>query len=231
METFTNDQGVKRSGPTLEPGSPKKMKSTAGQSLGSTPAVDVPANTGVSTTASVPADLRVFADKSVPADTRIPAGPCVSAEAATTTIPSVAQKRTTPPSSIPFSTDDPDASHTVDITFASDDSDEDDTPYPIINGVHLVGWQVSLSKMTYMIAHDDIICHLNSVHHYNWFWKVLPHLNWGQTCVPTLKLGGKLDIVVITYLKLSSFSYRLNGFSLSLPRLTYRSCLEASERL
>nr|GFC89135.1 hypothetical protein [Tanacetum cinerariifolium] len=42
---------------------------------------------------------------------------------------SVAKKRTTPhSSSIPFSTDDPDAAHTVDITFASDDSDKDDTP-------------------------------------------------------------------------------------------------------
>nr|GEV74736.1 copia protein [Tanacetum cinerariifolium] len=39
------------------------------------------------------------------------------------------------------SIDDPDAAHTVDITFASDDSDEDDTPHPIITGVHLLGWQ------------------------------------------------------------------------------------------
>nr|GEY71294.1 hypothetical protein [Tanacetum cinerariifolium] len=31
----------------------------------------------------------------------------------------------------------------------------------------------------------------NSVHHYNWFWKVPPHLNRGQTCVPTLNLGGQ----------------------------------------
>nr|GFB32905.1 hypothetical protein [Tanacetum cinerariifolium] len=31
----------------------------------------------------------------------------------------------------------------------------------------------------------------NSVYHYNWFWKVPPHLNWGQTCVPILKLGGQ----------------------------------------
>nr|GEV91545.1 ribonuclease H-like domain, reverse transcriptase, RNA-dependent DNA polymerase [Tanacetum cinerariifolium] len=30
-----------------------------------------------------------------------------------------------------------------------------------------------------------------SVHHYNWFWKVPSHLTWGQTCVPTLKLGGQ----------------------------------------
>nr|GFA07324.1 hypothetical protein [Tanacetum cinerariifolium] len=179
-----------------------KMKSTAGPSLGSTPADEVPADTGVSTDESVLADQRVPADQSVPADTNIPAGTCVSAEAATTTIPvnapldedepaeessslrrytrkkSVAQKITTPLSSfIPFSTDDPDAAHTVDITFASDDSDEDDTPHPIITddpdaahtvditfasdesdeddtphpiitGVHLLGWQVSLSKMT-----------------------------------------------------------------------------------
>nr|GFB43401.1 hypothetical protein [Tanacetum cinerariifolium] len=142
------------------------MKSTAGPSLGSSPANEVPADTGVSTAVSVPADQHVSADKSVPANTRIPAGPCVSAEDATTTIPvnapldedapaeessslrrsirkkSVAQKRTTPPSSIPFSTDDPDAAHTVDITFASDDSDEDDSPHPIITGVHLLVWQV-----------------------------------------------------------------------------------------
>nr|GFA12055.1 hypothetical protein [Tanacetum cinerariifolium] len=32
----------------------------------------------------------------------------------------------------------------------------------------------------------------NSVHPYNWFWKVPPHLNRGQTCVPTLNLGGTL---------------------------------------
>nr|GFD33818.1 hypothetical protein [Tanacetum cinerariifolium] len=143
VERSTTSQGVKKSGPTLEAGSPKKMKSNAGPSLGSTPADEVPANTGVSTAASVPADHHVFADESVPADTRIPAGPCVSAEDATTTIPvnapldedepveessslrrstrkkSVAQKRTTPPSSIPFSTDDPDTTHMVDITFAS----------------------------------------------------------------------------------------------------------------
>nr|GFB57779.1 hypothetical protein [Tanacetum cinerariifolium] len=87
LERSTTSQGVKRSGPTLEPGSPKKTKSTAGPSLGSTPADEVPADTGVSTAASVPADQRVSADKSVPADTRIPAGPCVSAEDATTTIP------------------------------------------------------------------------------------------------------------------------------------------------
>nr|GEZ63137.1 hypothetical protein [Tanacetum cinerariifolium] len=29
----------------------------------------------------------------------------------------------------------------MDITFASDDSDEDDSPHPIIIGVHLLGWQ------------------------------------------------------------------------------------------
>nr|GFA28792.1 hypothetical protein [Tanacetum cinerariifolium] len=123
----------------------------------------VPADTGVSTDESVPAD------QSVPADTSIPAGTCVSAEAATTTIPVnapldedepaeessslrrstrkkfVAQKRTTPPSSsIPFSTDDLDAAHTVDITFASDDSDEDDTPHPIITGQPLDGLALSL---------------------------------------------------------------------------------------
>nr|GEX95916.1 aminoacyl-tRNA synthetase, class 1a, anticodon-binding [Tanacetum cinerariifolium] len=166
VERSTTSQGVKRSRPTLEPGSPKKMKSTAGPSLGSTLADEVPADTGVFTAASVPADQRVSADKSVPADTLIPADPCVSAEDATTTIPvnapldedelgeeslslrrstrkkSIAQKRTTPLSSIPFSTDDPDAAHTVDITFASDDSDEDDSPHPIITGVYLLGWQV-----------------------------------------------------------------------------------------
>nr|GEY06230.1 hypothetical protein [Tanacetum cinerariifolium] len=102
---------------------------------------------------------RVPADQSVPADASIHAGTCVSAEAATTTIlvnapldedepaeelsslrrsirkKSIAKKRTTPPSSsIPFSTDDPDAAHRVHITFASDDSDDDDTPHPIITG-------------------------------------------------------------------------------------------------
>nr|GEZ38064.1 hypothetical protein [Tanacetum cinerariifolium] len=120
-----------------------KIKSTVERpSLGSTPT-----DTGVSADESVPADQHV------PADTSIPAGTCVSAEDATITIPvnapldkdepaeessflrrsirkkSVAKKRTTPhSSSIPFSTDDPDAAHTVDITFASDDSDKDDTP-------------------------------------------------------------------------------------------------------
>nr|GFA29825.1 hypothetical protein [Tanacetum cinerariifolium] len=175
VERSTTSQGVKRSGPTLEPGSPKKMKSTAGPSLGSTPADEVPADTGVSTAASVPADQHVSADKSVPVDTRIPAGPCVSAEDATTTIPvnapfdkdepakessslrrstrkkSVAQKRTTPPSSIPFSTDDSDAAHTVDITFAFDDYDEDDSPHPIITGVHLLGWQAIPSGLQTLI--------------------------------------------------------------------------------
>nr|GEY91250.1 hypothetical protein [Tanacetum cinerariifolium] len=43
-ECSTTSQGVKRSGPTLEPGSPKKMKSTAGPSLGSTPADVTPPN-------------------------------------------------------------------------------------------------------------------------------------------------------------------------------------------
>nr|GEY97564.1 hypothetical protein [Tanacetum cinerariifolium] len=33
---------------------------------------------------------------------------------------------------------------------------------------------------------------IHSVHHYNWFWKVPPHLNRGQTCVPTLNLGGQM---------------------------------------
>nr|GEY64302.1 hypothetical protein [Tanacetum cinerariifolium] len=130
---------------------------SSGPSLGSTPADEVPADIGVSTAENVPADQRVFTDQSVLANTRIPAGTCISAEAATTTIPvnapldedepaekssslrrstrkkSIAQKRTTPLSlSIPFSTDDPDVAHTVDITFASDDSDEDDTLHPII---------------------------------------------------------------------------------------------------
>nr|GFB22310.1 hypothetical protein [Tanacetum cinerariifolium]GFB22321.1 hypothetical protein [Tanacetum cinerariifolium] len=50
VKRSTTSQGVKRSGPTLEPGSPKKMKSTVGPSLGST-----------------------LADESVPADTSIPA--------------------------------------------------------------------------------------------------------------------------------------------------------------
>nr|GEW05749.1 retrovirus-related Pol polyprotein from transposon TNT 1-94 [Tanacetum cinerariifolium] len=181
VERSTTSQGVKRSRPTLEPGSPKKMKSTTGPSLGSTPADEVPADTGVSTTESVPADQRVPADQSVHADTCIPAGTCVFAETATTTIPvnapldedepaeessslrrstrkkSVAQKRTTPPSSsIPFSTDDPDAAHTVDITFASDDSDEDDTPHLIITGVHLLGWQVVPSGLGTI---HTLLCH------------------------------------------------------------------------
>nr|GFA09441.1 hypothetical protein [Tanacetum cinerariifolium] len=98
----------------------------------------IPAITGVSADANVPADQRVPADQGVPADASIPADTCVSAEAATTTIPvnapldedepaeelsslrrstrkkSVAKKRTThPSSSIPFSTDDPDAAHRV----------------------------------------------------------------------------------------------------------------------
>nr|GFA80547.1 hypothetical protein [Tanacetum cinerariifolium] len=114
---------------------------------------------------------------SVPADTRIPVGTCVSAEAATTTIPvnapldedepaeessslrrstrkkSVAQKRTTPPSSsIPFSTDDPDAAQTVDITFASDDSDEDDTPHPIITGTF-----TTLREILHMVDRQTLI--------------------------------------------------------------------------
>nr|GFD39431.1 hypothetical protein [Tanacetum cinerariifolium] len=40
------------------------MKSTAGPSLGSTPADEVPADTGVSTDENVPADQRVPADQS-----------------------------------------------------------------------------------------------------------------------------------------------------------------------
>nr|GFD42279.1 hypothetical protein [Tanacetum cinerariifolium] len=64
---------IQRSGLTLEPGSPKKMKSTAGPFLGSTPADEVPVGTGVSADESVPADRRVPADQSVPADTSIPA--------------------------------------------------------------------------------------------------------------------------------------------------------------
>nr|GFB94730.1 hypothetical protein [Tanacetum cinerariifolium] len=78
IKRSTTSQGVKRSGTTLEPGSPKKMKSTAGPSLGFTPA-----DTGVSTDESVPADRHVPADQSVPADTSIPVGTCVFAEAAT----------------------------------------------------------------------------------------------------------------------------------------------------
>nr|GFB93399.1 hypothetical protein [Tanacetum cinerariifolium] len=61
VKSSTTSQGVKRSGPTLEPGSPKKMKSTTGSSLGSTPT-----DTGVSTDESVPADQRVRSDQSVP---------------------------------------------------------------------------------------------------------------------------------------------------------------------
>nr|GEY02000.1 hypothetical protein [Tanacetum cinerariifolium] len=49
VERSTTSQGVKISRPTMEPGSPKNMKSTAGPSLGSTPADEVPADTGVST--------------------------------------------------------------------------------------------------------------------------------------------------------------------------------------
>nr|GFC75597.1 hypothetical protein [Tanacetum cinerariifolium] len=183
IKQSTNPQGVKRSRPILAPGSPKKMKSTAGPSLGYTPADEVPANTGVSIDETVPDDQRVPADQGVPADASIlavtgvstdetvptdqrvpadqgvPADTYVSTEAATTTIPvnapldedepveelsslrrstrkkSVAKKRTTPlSSSIPFSTDDPYAAYRVHITFASDD---DDTPHPIITGVHL----------------------------------------------------------------------------------------------
>nr|GFB47696.1 hypothetical protein [Tanacetum cinerariifolium] len=59
-------------------------------------------------------------------------------------------------SSIPFSTDDPDAAHMVNITFASDDSDEDDTPNPIITGVHLLGWQVVPSVLGTIYA---LLCH------------------------------------------------------------------------
>nr|GFD30507.1 hypothetical protein [Tanacetum cinerariifolium] len=72
---------------TLAPGSPKKMKSTAGPSLGYTPTDEVPADTGVSTDETVPADQRDPADQSVPTDANLSAGTCVSAEAATTTIP------------------------------------------------------------------------------------------------------------------------------------------------
>nr|GEV91650.1 retrotransposon protein, putative, Ty3-gypsy subclass [Tanacetum cinerariifolium] len=185
-----------------------KIKSVVESSpfLGSTPADEVPVDTGVSTDESVPADQRVLADQSVPADTNILAGTCVSAKAATSTIPvnapldedepaeessflkrstrkksvaqkrtthhsssflkrstkkkSVAQKRTThPSSSIPFSTDDPDVAHTVDITFASDNSDEDDTPHPIITGVHLLGWQVipsGLGNIHTLLCHGGI---------------------------------------------------------------------------
>nr|GEY63616.1 ribonuclease H-like domain-containing protein [Tanacetum cinerariifolium] len=68
----TNSQGVKRSGPILAPGSPKKMKSTAGPSLGYTPVDEVPTDTGVSTDETVPADQRVPADQGVPADASIP---------------------------------------------------------------------------------------------------------------------------------------------------------------
>nr|GEY16303.1 hypothetical protein [Tanacetum cinerariifolium] len=62
VKRSTTSHSVKRSGSTLEPGSPKKMKSTASPSLGSTPADEVPADTGVSTDESVPADQRVPAD-------------------------------------------------------------------------------------------------------------------------------------------------------------------------
>nr|GEY98904.1 putative ribonuclease H-like domain-containing protein [Tanacetum cinerariifolium] len=184
VERSTASQGVKRSGPTLAPGSPKKMKSTVGPSLGYNPADEVPADTGVSIDETVPADQRVPADQSVPADASIPAGTCVSAKAATTTIPvnapldedepaevssslrrstkkkSVAKKRTTPPSSsIPFSTDDPDAAHRVHITFASDDLDDVDTPHPIITDVHLLGWQVvpfGLGTIHTLLCHGGI---------------------------------------------------------------------------
>nr|GFC64558.1 hypothetical protein [Tanacetum cinerariifolium] len=157
IKSSTTSQGVKRSGPTLEPGSPKKMKSTTGSSLGSTPT-----DTGVSTDESVPADQRVPSDQSVPADTSIPAGTCVSAEAATSTIPVNAPLDEDEPaeeSSSLRSTDDPDAPHTVDITFASDDSDEDDTPHPIITGVHLLGWQVvpfGLGTIHTLLCHGGI---------------------------------------------------------------------------
>nr|GFC09626.1 hypothetical protein [Tanacetum cinerariifolium] len=117
VERSTTSQGVKRSGPTLEPGSPKKMNSTAGLSLGSTPADAVPADTGVSADVSVPADQRVPADQSVPADTSIPADEPAEESSfvrRSTRKKSVAKKRSTPPSSsIPFSTDDHDAAHTI----------------------------------------------------------------------------------------------------------------------
>nr|GEY32329.1 copia protein [Tanacetum cinerariifolium] len=137
--------------------------------------------TGVSAEATIPADQRVSADQGVPADASILDDTCVSAKAATTTIPvnaqldedepaeelsslrrstrkkSVAKKRTTPPSSyIPFSTDDHDAAHRVHITFASDDSDDDDTPHPIITGVHLLDWQVVPSGLGTI---HTLLCH------------------------------------------------------------------------
>nr|GEX06652.1 hypothetical protein [Tanacetum cinerariifolium] len=105
---------------------------------------------------------------------------------------SVAKKRTTPSSSsIPFSTDDPDAAQRVHITFASDDSYDDDTPHPIITGVHLLGWQVvrsGLGTLHTLLCHGGIrktfttlkeILHMvdrqtliRLVHYYNWFWKM-----------------------------------------------------------
>nr|GFD09332.1 hypothetical protein [Tanacetum cinerariifolium] len=103
-----------------------------------TPADVVPADTGVSADVSVPADQRVPADQSVPTDTNIPANEPAEE------------------SSFVRSTDDPDAAHTVDITFASDDSDEDDTPHPIITGVHLLGWQVVPSGLRTI---HTLLCH------------------------------------------------------------------------
>nr|GFD24011.1 hypothetical protein [Tanacetum cinerariifolium] len=42
------------------------------------------------------------------------------------------------------------------ITFASDDSDEDDTPHPIITGVHLLGWKVVPSGLGTI---HTLLCH------------------------------------------------------------------------
>nr|GEW37729.1 hypothetical protein [Tanacetum cinerariifolium] len=272
VERSTTSQGVKRSGPTLEPGSPKKMKSTASPSLGSTHADEVPADTGVSTAVSVPADQHVSADKSVPADTRILVGLCVSAEDATTTIPvnapldedepaeessslrrstrkkSVAQKRTTHPSSIPFSTDDPDAAHMVDIIFASDDSDEDDSPHPIITGVHLLGWQTLIRLYGFVDALSQkqpldgialnlwgdlkIMLDTLEVDFSSHVWQDQHKEYPLEIGVMEQLLDHKLQIEKdpVVSITITGFG-RPNGFSLSLPRLTYRSCLEASERL
>nr|GEY20726.1 hypothetical protein [Tanacetum cinerariifolium] len=80
VERSTNSQGVKRSRPILARGSPKKMKSTVGPSLGYTPADEVPADTGVSTDEPFPVDQRVPADQGVPADASIPAVTGVSTD-------------------------------------------------------------------------------------------------------------------------------------------------------
>nr|GFC46010.1 hypothetical protein [Tanacetum cinerariifolium] len=117
----------------------------------------IPAVTGVSADATVPANQRVPADQGVPADTSIPAVTGVSADATVPANQRVPADQGFPAdASIPADTYDPDAAHRVHITFASDDSDDDDTPHPIITGVHLLGWQVVPSGLRTI---HNLLCH------------------------------------------------------------------------